>query len=143
MKTISVSKDFDEFPGLRNCSISEKSGEEFYHEILNAEFKIALENKDKLIIDLDYTDGYASSFLDEAFGNLVYDFHLKNVKKYIEIISLQEPHWKVMIEEKTYNQWEERRIKKEEPKVTKLHNPWYRLINNDLTKKVWVEPSIL
>jgi hypothetical protein len=62
MKTISVLKDFSEFPGLRNCNISENSGEEFYHSILNNHFKEAFENKEKVIINLDRTAGYASSF---------------------------------------------------------------------------------
>lgn len=63
-------------------------------------------------MDLDNTAGYASSFLDEAFGNLVFDFTLDNVKRMVEIISNQEPHWKDMIEKQTYQQWEERRVRK-------------------------------
>jgi hypothetical protein len=137
MKTISVLKDFSEFPGLRNCNISENSGEEFYHSILNNHFKEAFENKEKVIINLDRTAGYASSFLDQAFGSLVYDFTLINVKNYVEIISIQEPHWKEMIENQTYNQWELRRNKIEPPKVTIEHAPWYRLINDKLELSVW------
>ena len=34
METINI-KDFSEYPGLRHCSISDDSGEEFYHKILN------------------------------------------------------------------------------------------------------------
>lgn len=33
-----------------------------------------------LLVDLDGTSGYPSSFLDEAFGELVYDFSLEEVK---------------------------------------------------------------
>ena len=62
MITISVFSDFSEFPGLRHCAISENSGEEFYHNVLNKAFKEAYDNKTKLTINLDNTAGYASSF---------------------------------------------------------------------------------
>ena len=138
--TISILNDFSEYPGLRHCTISEKSGEEFYHLILNTAFyKAFIENKE-LIVDLDNTGGFASSFLDEAFGNLVYDFTLNEVKKRIQIISTQEPHWKSMLEEKSYLQWENRRKDKIKPKVTISHKPWYRLINNEPVLKVWEQP---
>lgn len=142
MKTISILDNFSEFPGLRNCNISDNSGEEFYHKVLNQEFKDAFEKKEKLIVNLDATAGYASSFLDEAFGNLVFDFTLDNVEKCIEIISIQEPHWKEMIENKTYLQWESRRKKNETPKVTAIHNPWYRLVNNELKLEIWEQPVV-
>ena len=106
---ISVLNDFSEFPGLRHCNISDKSGEEFYHSVLNRVFKEAFEKKEKLVVKLDDTAGYASSFLDEAFGNLVYDFTLDVVTSFIEIISEQEPHWKELIEEQTFKEWEKRR----------------------------------
>ncbi len=94
-----------------------------------------------MIVDLDDTGGYASSFLDEAFGNLVYDFTLANVKKLVEIISSQEPHWKNMIENETYLQWEDRRKQSKGPKVTQLHNAWFRLINGEIVESVWEQPS--
>ena len=141
MKTISILTDFSEFPALRHCNISDKSGEEFYHSILNPAFKEAFDKKEKLAVNLDATAGYASSFLDEAFGNLVFDFTLENVKKFIEIISNQEPHWKNMIEQETYPQWEERRKSKKNPKVTANHQAWFRLINNEIQSQVWEQPA--
>lgn len=132
--------DFDEFPGLRHCSISENSGEEFYHKVLNAKFKEAYETSQDLIVDLDGTDAYASSFLDEAFGNLVYDFTLSQVEKRVQIISLDEPHWIKMIQEKTYKQWEERRKNGEVPIVTQEHEKWFRLIDGKLTEDAWQKP---
>lgn len=137
MITISVFSDFSEFPGLRHCAISENSGEEFYHNILNKGFKDAFESKTKLIVNLDDTAGYASSFLDEAFGNLVFDFTLNQVKNIVQIISEQEPYWKEMIETKTYPEWESRRKKGERPKITIEHSPWYRLQNNKITLETW------
>lgn len=132
--------DFDEYPGLRHCTISEFSGEEFYHKILNEAFKNAYEKKEKLIIDLDDVDAYASSFLDEAFGNLVYDFTLKNILKYVEIISIDEPHWIRMIETETYVQWEERRKNKDKIVVTEIHSPWYRIVSGEIKFEVWEMP---
>jgi hypothetical protein len=137
MNTISVFKDFSEFPALRHCNISDNSGEEFYHKVLNKVFKEAFEKDEKLEVNLDNTAGYASSFLDEAFGNLVYDFTLEVVRKYISIISDQEPHWKDMIENQTYSQWETRRKNNQRPIVTKDHEPWFRFVNNEIKSEVW------
>ena len=141
MRILNIRDKYSEYTGLRHCNISDNSGEDFYHKVLNQEFKEALENQEKLSVVLDKVDGYASSFLDEAFGNLVYDFTLINVKKYIEITSNQEPHWKEMIENQTYNQWEERRKQNKNPIVTASHNAWYRLIDGQLIQKIWEKPS--
>lgn len=132
--------DFDEYPGLRHCSVSEFSGEEYYHKILNDAFKKAYENKEVLIVELDGTDAYASSFLDEAFGNLVYDFTVANVSRLIKIISNDEPHWIKMLQEKTFKEWETRRKNNEKPIVTELHEPWFRLIDGEIKKEVWETP---
>lgn len=140
---IEVFKDFSEYPGLRHCSISDKSGEEFYHSILNKAFKEAYEKKEKITINLDYTAGYASSFLDEAFGNLVFDFTLSIVKELVIIISNEEPHWKGMIEKQTYLQWEKRRKEKKNPVITKQHDKWYRLVDNKLELRVWEQFSTI
>lgn len=135
MKTIKVS-DFSEYPGLRHCDISDDSGELFYHKILNSEFKKSFENKEKLNLILDGTAGYAPSFLDEAIGNLVYDFSILNVKKYLIITSIEEPNLIDSLEKETYIQWENRRIGKIEPKKTERHSSWWYLDDNgDLKNK--------
>lgn len=127
-------KDFTEYPGLRHCSISDDSGEEFYHTVLNKAFKKAYEKKERIVVNLDYTAGYAPSFLDEAFGNLIYDFGLSNVKKTLDVISEQEPDLREMILGETYVQWQERRENEDKPKKTSDHEPWYRLENNKMIK---------
>lgn len=137
MSKIEIYKDFSEYPGLRNCNISDHSGEEFYHKLLNKAFKESIEKNEKLVIDLDYTGGYASSFLDEAFGNLVYDFTLDKVKDNVEIVSTEEPHWIKMIEEKTFIEWEKRRVSKAKPKKTIQHEPWYKLTENGIKCDIW------
>jgi len=141
MRTFDISVDYSPFTGLRHCEYSENSGEAFYHDYLNQAFKDALDANEKLTILLDGGEGYAPSFLDEAFGNLVYDFTLKIVKPNIILLSTQEPHWIDMIQNQTYLQWEERRIRNEPPKVTKQHKPWFRKDqNNNFISAVWETP---
>lgn len=121
-------KEFSEYPGLRHCSISDKSGEEYYHKIMNKTFKDAFEKGKKLTVNLDGTAGYATSFLDEAFGNLIFDFGEENVKKFIVIESYQEPDLKEEIEQKTYPQWEQRRKNRDNPKKTCDYTSRFRLV---------------
>lgn len=140
MITINIKNDFSAYPGLRHCNLSDNSGEHFYHEILNKCFNEAYERNDKLTVVLDGTDGYAPSFIDEAFGNLVYDFSADIVKKYLVIISNEEPVWIQSIEKDTIPKWEERRKGNMSPKVTLVHAPWYRFVNNSIEQKLWEKP---
>lgn len=126
MKTIKIS-DFTEYPGLRHCDISDDSGELYYHKILNQEFKKSYENKEALTLILDGTAGFAPSFLDEAIGNLIYDFGINIVKKFLVVISNEEPNLIDSLENETYIQWESRRVKRNEPKKTEKHNSWWYL----------------
>lgn len=125
-------------PGPRYCEQGDDSGEDFYHQVLNAKFYEACINDAILVVDLDGPDGYASSFLDEAFGNLIYDFGKDNVKKKVEIKSEEEPEWISMLENDTYQEWEKRRVKGDAPKVTAEHTEWYRLENNKLKRAQWI-----
>ena len=130
--------DYSISPGPRYCNQGEESGEDFYHKLLNKAFYDAYEQGAKLRINLDGPDGYASSFLDEAFGNLVYDFTKELVLKYVQIISDEEPEWIDMIQNDTYNEWEKRRKNAEEPTYTKEHDAWYRVkSNNKIELKKW------
>lgn len=125
-------------PGPRYNNQGEHSGEDYYHKILNEEFYNAV-NEDKILeVNLDGTSGYASSFLDEAFGNLVYDFTLDKVKTFISIISKEEPEWKVMLENESFNEWEARREKREEPRKTVSHVNWYRYDGSKYMQEVWI-----
>ena len=75
--------DYSMSPGPRYCNQGDDSGEDFYHVQLNSAFAKAYSSSKQLLIDLDGPDGYASSFLDEAFGNLIYDFSQELVSKII------------------------------------------------------------
>lgn len=129
--------NYTEYPGPRYCSQGNSSGEDFYHDILNTAFANAIESKQKLEVILDGTAGYASSFLDEAFGNLVFDFSLKVVMDNIIITSKQEPDWVKMIFEEVFNDWELRRNENTNPRKTKEHSEWFRYSDGKIIKKIW------
>lgn len=142
MKTYFISKDYSPITGLRYCKRSAHSGEDFYHTKLNGWFKDAYENDEKLTIVLDGgEDGYGPSFLDESFGNLVYDFTLEVVKRLLHIDSIGDPEWGENIEDETFPIWEENRKNGIEPEKTENHAPWYRLVNNELELKTWVNKA--
>ena len=103
--------DFTEYPGPRYSSQTRDntSGESFYVNKLNPRFYDCYKNKKILVVDLDGTSGYPSSFLDEAFGELVYDFSLAVVKKYLRINTVRNKIRKEKILEETFPQWEKRR----------------------------------
>jgi hypothetical protein len=86
-----VAQQYSQTPGARYRTDGIFSGQEFYEEHLKELFENAIGTKTKLIINLDGTDGYATSFLDEAFGRLAQDFGVKSVFDNIEIISEEEP----------------------------------------------------
>ncbi len=66
---IDIAHDFSDTPGARYISEGPDSGELFRRNFLEPFFKQDIENK-RLTIILDGTAGYATSFLEEAFGGL-------------------------------------------------------------------------
>lgn len=66
-KTINIAKDFSECPSGRYRTDGPASGEAFREDILWP----ALQNFDVVIVTLDGTEGYGSSFLEEAFGGAI------------------------------------------------------------------------
>jgi hypothetical protein len=136
-----VVMDYSMSPGPRYSSQGDDSGEDFYHQKLNEAFYKAISKNIVLEVNLDGSDGYASSFLDEAFGNLIYDFSLNLVKGNLKIISDEEPEWIEMLEGETFIEWEDRRVKNDAPKKTNTHEPWHRNENGKITAKVWIQPQ--
>lgn len=108
--------NFTEYPGPRYKAQGQDSGEEFYEEILKPKFE-EIESAQKkgqrkiLQVNLDNTAGYASSFLDEAFGNLAYDYGGDFVVEHLEIISNEEPDWIQIILHETIPEWERKKRK--------------------------------
>lgn len=88
---ISIAKEFGNTPGSRNIAEGSFSGEEFLQNILLPKFQEALADNCDLIIDLDGTEGYATSFLEEAFGGLARHYKPSQVLKILEFQSNDEP----------------------------------------------------
>ncbi len=87
MIRIIISKDFSDTPGGRYIDEGEFSGEKFRKEILRPKYEEAIEKNEKLFIDFDNCYGFASSFLEEAFGGLVRDTKSTRIKDILEIKS--------------------------------------------------------
>lgn len=98
MIIINIAKDFSDTPGGRFIKEGPYSGELFRNNYLLPKYKEAKEKSQKLIIDMDGCYGYASSFLDEAFGVLSEELKDKKIMDNIKIISNDEPGLKKRIE---------------------------------------------
>ena len=86
MLKIIIAKDFSETPGARHYYEGEFSGEQFREEVLIPYYLKAIENSEKLVIDLDGCYGFATSFLEESFGGLVRKLKQKGTLKNMQII---------------------------------------------------------
>lgn len=85
--------DFTTEPGARYRDDGDYSGEWFREEALLPHFQRALDSHTKLVVDLDGTDGYATSFLEEAFGGLARIYPIDQVLSRVEVVSDEEPRW--------------------------------------------------
>lgn len=88
---ISVAQDFTRTPGPRYIKQGDWSGEKFRKLI-----ERRLKEWGDVVIDLDGTRGYGSSFLDEAFGGLVREGVLSrnDALKRVQIRSEEDPTYK-------------------------------------------------
>lgn len=85
--SIVVAKDFTEAPGARYTADGPKSGEEFLRDLLEPKFLLAMKSDGTLLVDLDGTWGYASSFISGAFGELAKRYGAATVNKHLTIKS--------------------------------------------------------
>lgn len=90
MITINIATDYTKTPGGRFISEGEYSGQDFREKVLKPKFLQALEDNDQLTVILDGGYGYATSFLEEAFGGLAREMRNSKIKDII-IISEEEP----------------------------------------------------
>lgn len=67
---LSVAKEFSSVPGPRSRDEGPFSAEQFLDELLHPKFDLAESAGETLLVDLDGGCGYATSFLEEAFGGL-------------------------------------------------------------------------
>ena len=107
-------KGYTEDPGPRykrqDKEDTNTSGEMFYVMQLNSKFaECYMQNKD-LVLLLDGVSGYPSSFLDEAIGELVYDFTLEVVKNQLHFETTMFRRRAKQVIDETYPQWEEKRV---------------------------------
>lgn len=90
---INISEDFSPTPGARYPSEADYSGEEFRTNILAPKLKKAIANSETIVVDLDRSYGYGTSFLDEAFGGLIMvdKFKLRDILRHVKFISSDDP----------------------------------------------------
>lgn len=110
--------DYSKRPGPRYINQGKSSGEDFYKSSLADWFKEAVDSSRKLVVVLDGTDGYLSSFLDESFGRLVYVYGKDFVVNNLIIVSKNNPGLVDKIISQTFNNWQIRRDQHLEPKNT-------------------------
>lgn len=67
MSNISIASDYSVYPVGRFPEDSEFNGEQFREKYLVP----ALQTEPRVVVNIDGTEGYGSSFLEEAFGGLV------------------------------------------------------------------------
>jgi hypothetical protein len=94
MTKLTVCVDFSPTPGSRYSHEGDFSGQEFRENVLKPAVAKAIESSTKLLIDLDGTAGYATSFLEESFGGLirVEGFTFESLIKVLEFKSEEEPY---------------------------------------------------
>lgn len=87
---INIAKDFTDAPGGRYISDGKFSGEEFRQKYLEPAFKKGIE---EITINLDGTFGFATSFLEEAFGGLarIEEIKKEDILKRLKFISNEDP----------------------------------------------------
>ena len=97
MYTINIAKDFASTPGARYKADGPYSGEEFRERCLEPLFQ-DVNDQSKIVIILDGTEGYATSFLEEAFGGLARKYGKKICSERLNFISNED---KLLIKEVT------------------------------------------
>ena len=90
--SICICEDYTRTPGPRNPDEGRFSGENFLDTILKPAWEYSVLKKSRLYIDLDDTEGYATSFLEAAFGGLARRYGVAAVKSGIDFKSDEEPY---------------------------------------------------
>ena len=89
---INIAEDFSTTPGARYTTDGQFSGQEFYNTHLKPSFEEALDDNDILTINFNNVEGYATSFLEEAFGGLAREFGINAVLAHLKFISNDDPY---------------------------------------------------
>lgn len=83
-RVVNIAKDYSRTLGGRWISLGAFSGEDFYKTLLEPEFLEAKNSGEELLIELDGTSGYPSSFLDQSFGELGRKYGVNEVREIIK-----------------------------------------------------------
>src|SRR5580704_11606520 len=98
MPALSIARDFSETPGPREPDEGEYSGQLFLTEFLLPRYQEATAKGEELLIDLDGAEGYATSFLEAAFGGLARLFEPTDILKTLRFKCEDEPYLSQEIE---------------------------------------------
>lgn len=90
---LKIATEFGTAPGPRKRSEGRFSGEEFRTELLLPKLREAIGKSSKLVVDLDGTSGYGTSFLEESFGGLIRidGYSLAQLNEHMTLRSEEEP----------------------------------------------------
>ena len=91
--TISIAKHFSMTPGPRYPSEGKYSGEECREVLIYPNYRLAVADDKHLEINLDGTNGYGLSFLDEVFAGLIlyHGVKFEEFEQRVTIISTEVP----------------------------------------------------
>ncbi len=96
METIklSIAKQYTRTPGPRYEKEGQFSGEKFRTELFFPLVRKAIQDDSKIIVDLDGTHGYGTSFLEEIFGGLIRinKVSFDEIKKHVAIKSNEQDY---------------------------------------------------
>jgi hypothetical protein len=87
VKEINFVQDFTDCPGGRLAIHGDFSGEEFREKFL----KPALNDADRVVVNLNGASGFPSSFVDEAFGILCSQIGYERVRTKLHIELTDDP----------------------------------------------------
>jgi hypothetical protein len=90
---IKIATDFTTAPGPRYISEGKYSGEQFRKDVLLPKVREAISKKCSLVVDLDGTSGYGTSFLEESFAGLIREekLGLAALDSVLTLVSAEEP----------------------------------------------------
>ncbi len=93
--TLNVAKEFSPTPGFRTKDEGPFPAVDFRDKLLFPKLKDAIENDDILLVDLDGSSGYGTSFLEEAFGGLIRVCHLRysDIEVHLKLKSEDDPSY--------------------------------------------------
>ena len=92
VERIVISKDFTDAPGARSTKDGDFSGEEFLMKILLPKYELVRQTEGAVLhIDFDNVEGYATSFLEAAFGGLARKYPASEILNHVRFKCEDEP----------------------------------------------------